>query len=234
MEKVVAVTLTGDTTMYKKYFNGEETYILKDNREIQCPLLFKYTSTEDGNIQRLHSCAINHGKKRKISSYEDEFPSAWRTNGRAYVNWVVGPKEVQQNKKGIEVLIYFDNNLFLIRVYQYYTDNSTEMKRWKDAIQENVNNLRLIAEDNPITTVKEIIRPINVTQMVTWMLYAASVHDDFLLYQRYPMVNLITHDYFTTPIKKEKQVLLDVESCTSSSTLFSTSSSSSSYSSSSS
>jgi hypothetical protein len=43
---------------------------------------------------------MNHGRKKKISIYEDQYPTPWRTNGKAYINWVVGPKETQQKQKG--------------------------------------------------------------------------------------------------------------------------------------
>lgn len=100
-DSVIAVTLNGDTIPLKKYFSGEEVYETQHppHEEYQCPLLYKYTSTEGGHIQTLHTQAMKHGRKKKITNYEDEFPGPWRTNGRAYINWVVGPKGVQEAKQ---------------------------------------------------------------------------------------------------------------------------------------
>jgi hypothetical protein len=103
---VVAVTLNGDTMDYKKYISGEDIHKTIDDNILQCPLLYRYTSTEDGHIDTLHNKAINHGKRRKIHNFEDEHPGPWRTNGKAYINWVVGPKEVQMKDKGIYIYFY--------------------------------------------------------------------------------------------------------------------------------
>jgi len=96
---VMAVAVTGDTFPYKRYLNNEDVYTTKDVPpiSIQCPLLLKYTSTEKNGIENLHMYAINHGKMKNISNFEDEFAAPWRTNGKAYVYWVVGPKEIQQS-----------------------------------------------------------------------------------------------------------------------------------------
>jgi hypothetical protein len=101
-ERVIAVTVHGSTIPFKTYFNGEEVYETKGNPKetLQCPLLFKYTSTETGYLDIIHKAAMNHGRKKKISIYEDQYPTPWRTNGKAYINWVVGPKETQQKQKG--------------------------------------------------------------------------------------------------------------------------------------
>jgi hypothetical protein len=98
---VIAVTLNGDTIPLKKYFKGDEVYETQyhPHEEYQCPLLYNYTSTELGHLQTLHTQAMKHGRKKKITNYEDEFPGPWRTNGKAYINWVVGPKEVQDSNK---------------------------------------------------------------------------------------------------------------------------------------
>jgi hypothetical protein len=108
-ESVVAVAVTGDTFPYKRYLNNEDLYQTKDEppKSIQCPFLYRYTSTENNSIQNLHKYAINHGKQRNIQNFEDEYPNPWRTNGKAYVYWVVGPKEVQTNQSKYLSINYF-------------------------------------------------------------------------------------------------------------------------------
>jgi hypothetical protein len=41
--------------------------------------------------------------------------------------------------------------------------------------------------------------------MVTWMLYAAAIHNDFSKFIRYPFVDLKTLEYFT-PVKEERKI----------------------------
>jgi hypothetical protein len=68
--------------------------------------------------------------------------------------------------------------------------------------------------------------------MVTWMLYAAAVHDDFSKFVRYPFVDLRTLVYFT-PVKKERKISsvpdTDLSESSSSSSSSSSASSSSSF-----
>jgi hypothetical protein len=95
-DNVVAVAITGDTWNQRRYINGEDVHITSDGTTLQCPILFKYTSTEKKMIQDLHISAMTLAKQKKIALYEDSYASPWLTNGRAYVLWAVGPKEVQQ------------------------------------------------------------------------------------------------------------------------------------------
>jgi hypothetical protein len=96
----VAVAVVGDTFNYRRYLSGDDVYETNDNIYLQCPLLFKYTSTENGNIENLHRNAIRFAKNKKIDNYEDDIGFPWRVNNKAYVYWVVGPKEVQEMKQG--------------------------------------------------------------------------------------------------------------------------------------
>ena len=99
---VVAVAISGDTIPLKRYLNGEEVYTTKDKPAVvfQCPLLFKYTSTENGQIDNLHKFGINLGKLKGIHNFDDNYPDSWRTNGKAYVRWVVGPQQIQMKNQG--------------------------------------------------------------------------------------------------------------------------------------
>jgi hypothetical protein len=99
------------------------------------------------------------------------------------------------------------------------------MKEWKKAIDENMSNLQMIASDVGNLTIRPTTRSVTVPQMVTWMLYAASVHDDFAKYKRYPTVDLNTYDLFITPPKNNNK---EAPNSSSSSSKSSTSSSSSS------
>lgn len=102
----------------------------KDKTILQAPLLFKYTSTD--GVDTIHKYAINHAKKKNISNYEDEYPGPWRTNGKAYINWVVGPKEVQQQNKGKHNYIHITEFTIINSIYYYMqkkllnTNNGTQ------------------------------------------------------------------------------------------------------------
>ena len=113
---ILAVAINGDTYPYRRYFNNEDLYITKmvPKTELQCPLLFKYTSTEKSGIENLHMYAINHGKMKHINNFEDEFAAPWRTNGKAYVYWVVGPKQVQETNMGMFFYLNYYNKFVLI------------------------------------------------------------------------------------------------------------------------
>jgi hypothetical protein len=91
---------------YKKYLSGESVVDMSDGTSLQCPLYFKYTSTESGHINNLHNGAMYMGRLKKITNFEDEFCAPWRTNGKAYINWCVGPKEAQQKHKGKTSLVF--------------------------------------------------------------------------------------------------------------------------------
>ena len=99
-DNVVAVAVSGYTFNYKNYLNGEELHTTSDKSTLQCPLLFRYTSTERNMIQTIHKKAMNIAVNLKIPLYEDAYPGPWRTNGKAYVYWAVGPMEVQQKGSG--------------------------------------------------------------------------------------------------------------------------------------
>jgi hypothetical protein len=106
-ESIISVTVNGDAAFnYKKYLSGESVVDMSDGTSLQCPLYFKYTSTESGHINNLHNGAIYMGKMKKITNFEDEFCAPWRTNGKAYINWCVGPKEAQQKHKGKTSLVF--------------------------------------------------------------------------------------------------------------------------------
>ena len=125
---IIAVTVNGDTTPLKRFFIGETVYETKypHHEEYQCPLQFKYTSTEGGHIQTLHSQAMKHGRKKKITNYEDEFPGPWRTNGRAYINGVVGSKEIQGNKKG---KLKYNNDKCFLNLINFMSQIMKELQR---------------------------------------------------------------------------------------------------------
>jgi hypothetical protein len=86
-------------------------------------------------------------------------------------------------------------------------------------IEANAKNLKI----------KSAVRKITMPQMVTWMLYAAAVHDDFSKYVRYPFVDLRTLEYIT-PVKEERRIssVRDTDASESSSSSSSSSSASSS------
>jgi hypothetical protein len=63
------------------------------------PSIIQIPSTENNGIKNLHKYALNDGKQRNVQNFEHEFTNPWRTNGKAYINWVVGPKEVQQTNQ---------------------------------------------------------------------------------------------------------------------------------------
>ena len=98
------------------------------------------------------------------------------------------------------------------------------MKRWNKAIQENLDNFKLIQSETPNLNVRVQTRLLTIPQMVTWFLYATSVHNDFTKYERYPLVDLKTFKYFTP----KKRVLTNNDMSPSSDTTSCQSSSSSS------
>ena len=59
------------------------------------------------------------------------------------------------------------------------------MTKLKNAVEKNTTNLLKMAVDFTNLKIKSIMRNISVPQMVTWMLYAAAVHDDFSRFVRY-------------------------------------------------
>ena len=96
------------------------------------------------------------------------------------------------------------------------------------AVNDNMDKLNIIAADTQDLTIRNITRPLTVPQMVTWMLYAAAVNNDILKYKRYPLIDLRTYDYFTTPQKKKINSIATPESSSSTTSSSSSSSSSSS------
>ena len=56
---------------------------------------------------------------------------------------------------------------------------SEEMKEWYDSVKENLDSLQLIVVDCLNLKLNPLTRNIDVLQMVTWMLDAASAYYDF-------------------------------------------------------
>ena len=64
---------------------------------------------------------------------------------------------------------------------EYFLNKSKEIKEWNKAIKDYLNNLNIIEADSTNLKVNKKTRYIDVPK---WMLYAASVHDDFFEFQR--------------------------------------------------
>jgi hypothetical protein len=111
--KIFAIALSGDTFRLKRYLRGEENYITnKSTRrryiggeygyiydtgpELQCPLLYRCTFSKPEYIKILHDSAINIGMAKKVTNYDDQYPSPFKLNSNQSIYWIVGPRELFQ------------------------------------------------------------------------------------------------------------------------------------------